>query len=514
MSSATESNSFKDARVATFAQRLAVAGFVLFAAFAPHSIAGAEIALAIATIGWLIRTVASGHTGLHRSKLDLPIWLFLLWTVASALFSAEPRISIAKLQSVMVFLVFYLTQAVVTRRVAVALVAVMILSGVAGTMWSVYDLVCGRGVIVESVTTGSPFHDVGSESPATSGSVTILNPVQVEKGDTVWRVDGQRISSVAEIDSIIRDTVPNKRISVSVITHGEHAEWPGFTVTEQMKTQSSPSGLSGAAHLHRFRASGWTRHYEYFAEILQILAQLSLGLALAHFHNHGANRRFKLALIASGILAFGIAFTAMRTVLVAFAIGSCVVVWRAAKGTAARFFVAAAIIFVLGFGALVVWQTRATNALSLQDDSASLRVQVARTGLSRLLRHPVFGHGMDAMKEHWHEWGFPGNVMIHLHSTPLQLAFDRGLPALVLWLWILIAYWRLLAHAEKATRDSGDTNRYGVLLGATGALAGFFASSLVNYNLGAGIVALVFWWLMGTVVVLARETQRLSRNQT
>jgi O-antigen ligase len=335
-----------------------------------------------------------------------------------------------------------------------------------------------------------------------------LNPVQVEQGDAVWRVDSRRVSSIADINEIIRNAAPQKRLSISVIAHGEHAEWPGFVVTDQMKTQSSPSGLSGAGQLHRFRASGWTRHYEYFAEILQLLAQLSLGLALAHFHNHGANRRFKLALIAGGVLAFGIAFTAMRTVMVAFAIGGGVIVWRAAKGTAARFLVAAAIIFALGFGAVVVWQTRATNALSLQDDSSSLRVRVARAGLSRLLVHPVFGHGMDAMKEHWSQWGFPGNVMIHLHSTPLQLAFDRGLPALVFWLWIMIAFWRLVTRAEKATRDSGDTNRHGALLGATGALAGFFASSFVNYNFGAGIVALVFWWLMGTVVVLARETQR------
>lgn len=513
MSPTAESAGIKGERVASFGHRVAIIGFVLFAAFAPHSIAGAEIALAIAGAGWLIRTLASGRTGFHRSKLDLPIWLFFLWTVASALFSAEPRISIAKLQSVTVFLLFYLTQAVVTRRVAVAMVALMILSGVAGTLGSVYDLLHGRGVIIESVATDSPFRNVASGSAATSGPVLNLNPVQVAQGDAVWRVDSRRVSSIADIDEIIRNAAPQKRLSISVITHGEHAEWPGFVVTDQMKTQSSPSGLSGAGQLHRFRASGWTRHYEYFAEILQLLAQLSLGLALAHFHNHGANRRFKLALIASGILAFGIAFTAMRTVLMAFAIGGCVVVWRAAKGTAARFLVAAAIIFVLGFGAIVVWQTRATNALSLQDDSSSLRVRVARAGLSRLLFHPVFGHGMDAMKEHWSEWGFPGNVLIHLHSTPLQLAFDRGLPALVFWLWIMIAFWRLVTRAEKATRDSGDTNRHGVLLGATGALAGFFASSLVNYNFGAGVVALVFWWLMGTVVVLARETQHQSRGQ-
>jgi hypothetical protein len=29
------------------------------------------------------------------------------------------------------------------------------------------------------------------------------------------------------------------------------------------------------------------------------------------------------------------------------------------------------------------------------------------------------------MQLHWNEWGFPGKDMLHLHSTPLQLAFDR-----------------------------------------------------------------------------------------
>ena len=67
--------------------------------------------------------------------------------------------------------------------------------------------------------------------------------------------------------------------------------------------------------------------------------------------------------------------------------------------------------------------------------------------------------------------------------------------------------------AERATRDSGDSNRHGVLLGATGAIASFFVSSLVNYNFGAGIVALVFWWLMGVVVVLAREEEFPAKTQ-
>jgi hypothetical protein len=106
------------------------------------------------------------------------------------------------------------------------------------------------------------------------------------------------------------------------------------------------------------------------------------------------------------------------------------------------------------------------------------------------------------MHAHWNEWGFPGSDLLHLHSTPLQLAFDRGLPALFFWLWIVWLFCRTASRNEKRLRETGDTNRYGILLGATGALAGFLASSLVNYNMGDGEVALVFWWLLGIVVVL------------
>ena len=194
----------------------------------------------------------------------------------------------------------------------------------------------------------------------------------------------------------------------------------------------------------------------------------------------------------------------MRTSLIAFAVGLLVISWRSLHGRARLVALAGLAVLLLG-GALVVYQTRAQQALWLQDASSSLRLEVARVGLSRIMQHPLFGHGMDAMHVHWNEWGFPGTDMLHLHSTPLQLSFDRGLPALLFWLWILWLFWQTASGGEKRLREKADTNRYGVLLGASGALAGFFASSLVNYNLGDGEVALVFWWLLGIVVVLSAD---------
>ena len=233
---------------------------------------------------------------------------------------------------------------------------------------------------------------------------------------------------------------------------------------------------------------------------------------MANLRNHGANKYFKLALPAAAILATGIAFTAMRTVLLAFAIGATVIAWRALRGTPKLVFTAA-LFLILGFGAVVVWQTRGNNAIALGDPSSSLRAQVARVGMSRILIHPIFGHGMDAMHVHWNEWGFPGTDMLHLHSTPLQLAFDRGLPMLALWLWMMIAFWLQLSRSSWAATDLSDTNSYGILLGSLGALTGFLASSLVNYNYGDSEVAMMFWWLMGTSMAIG-EWEKTGDRET
>ncbi|HKQ99690.1 MAG TPA: O-antigen ligase family protein [Pyrinomonadaceae bacterium] len=470
---------------------MALAGFALYAIFAPHSIAGAELSLILVGAGWLLRLLATGKTGLRRTPLDLPILLFLGWTVLSSFLSAEPRISLPKLQSVLVFLLFYFTQALLSRRAAVFIAALMITSGVAGVLESAFDLVRGRGVMIEELSPESPFHEF-----------------QIGAGDAVWRVRGARIRSVEEIDEAIRRSATGEHLPVSIIARGEHGERTGFVVTDEMKKRASPSGIKSLGPTHRFRASGWTRHYETFAETLQILAQLALGFALALLQRRDSRRGklVYLAFVATALLAVGIALATMRTVLVAFAIGAIVITLRAIRGRA-RLLVAAAIVLVLGLGALAIWRTRTGGALRLEDYSSSLRLSVARTGLSRIMLHPVFGHGMDSVKNHWTEWGFPGKDMIHMHSTPLQIAFERGLPALLFWLWLMAAGWLMAARAEKLFRDSDDAGRHGLLLGATGAVAGFFASSLVNYNFGDAEVALVFWWLLGSVVVLcAKDT--------
>ncbi|HEU4834521.1 MAG TPA: O-antigen ligase family protein [Pyrinomonadaceae bacterium] len=454
-------------------QRLALAGLGIYVAFAPHSVAVSVIGVALAGIGWVLRTLQTRRLGLRWSKFDLIIVLSLLWTVVSALLSEEPRISIAKLQASWCVFIFYLARATLTRKSALVLVVLLIVSGSAGALYSAFDLLRGRGVVVKSIEPGSPLHQVG-----------------IRPGDTIWQINRRRVYSTTDIDQRLAQTTPNTPVTVGIITQGEQVE------RSFMLTRSSASGITATEHNHRFRASGFTRHYVTFAELMQMIAQLALGLALAHLRNHGPNRIFRLAIAAAALLTAGLVFTAMRTVIVAFVIGASVIALRSLRATM-RVVFTFALFAVLAFAAVIVWQTRDRDALLLGDPSSSLRLQVARVGLSRIPIHPLFGHGMDAMQLHWNEWGFPGKDMLHLHSTPLQLAFDRGLPMLALWLWMMILFWWTIAREERRAADLSDTNFYGILLGILGALTGFLMSSLVNYNYGDAEVTMMFWFLMG-----------------
>src|SRR5205085_2636572 len=317
-----------------------------------------------------------------------------------------------------------------TRRGAVLVACVLVVSAAAGVLWGVGDLTVGRGVVVSALAADSPLR---AATP-------------LREGDAVWRVNGHRVASVGEIDDEIKRTPAGGRVSLSVISRGEHVEWPGPAVTEEMRGAASPSGITGGGRTHSFRASGFTRHYETFAEQLQIIAQLALGFALAAWRrrarsreveqrkSHGEGRRETrderrskwqviLPSVAFVLLAFGLSLTAMRTSTVAFAFGAAVVAYLATPRE----------------------------------------------------------------KQHF------------------ALAVDRGLPALLFWLWLMYVFWKMARRAEKMWRETADAGAHGLALGIAGALAGFLASSLVNYNFGDSEVALLVWWMMGAVVVLNEE---------
>ena len=123
-------------------------------------------------------------------------------------------------------------------------------------------------------------------------------------------------------------------------------------------------------------------------------------------------------------------------------------------------------------------------------------------------RHILFGVGLDSVKGYWRQWGLFDNgrqPIGHMHSNLLQIALERGVPALIVWLILLGLYVRML---WRLSRNRADDFARSLALGALGGTIGFFTSGLVHYNWGDSEVVTVVYFIMGLCLVVERTNQR------
>jgi O-antigen ligase len=220
-------------------------------------------------------------------------------------------------------------------------------------------------------------------------------------------------------------------------------------------------------------------------------------------------------LIAAAVagIACALLLTVTRASWLAFLVSIFLIVLAGAASRRALALVLLAACVAVPVGLYVLRQKRGVGFIDRQDQSTTWRGTVWREAfgvLTRSPRHLLVGVGMDSLKRRWREWGmFDGGRLPwgHLHSTPLQIAFERGLPALAAWLALLGLYlrmlWRLARRAERAV-----WRERGLALGAMGGAVGFFVSGLVHYNLGDSEVAMTFYFIMGLALALERLTAR------
>ena len=79
-------------------------------------------------------------------------------------------------------------------------------------------------------------------------------------------------------------------------------------------------------------------------------------------------------------------------------------------------------------------------------------------------RHLVFGVGLDSIKGHWRQWGLFDNgrqPIGHMHSNLLQIALERGVPALIVWLILIGIYVRMLwRHSIREKTQDRNTDQF------------------------------------------------------
>ena len=255
-----------------------------------------------------------------------------------------------------------------------------------------------------------------------------------------------------------------------------------------------------------WRASGFYSQYVSYAEVLQLIIALALGLFISSPSKRSLGG--VLLVIALTGFCFALLLTITRASWFGCGVSALMILLLTVERRTVIIVGLLAIPLILT-GLFVLQQKRNVGFLDQKDGSTTWRETVWREGVHLLVsnpRHLLIGIGMDSIKKRWRQWGlFDGGRLPwgHMHSNPLQIALERGLPALCLWLAFLFVYartlWRLLRSGFKLHWIEW------VFAGSPGGLAGFFTSGLVHYNWGDSEVVMVLYMIMGLSLVIRRQ---------
>lgn len=253
--------------------------------------------------------------------------------------------------------------------------------------------------------------------------------------------------------------------------------------------------LGGANHLDH-RIHGPLSHYMTYSGWV-LLAVLVVGT-----HALLERRWLLLAPVAAGGVALLLSFT--RNAWVGLVVGGLVLaaVWRRR------------LLLVYPLVALAVWLLfpravldRAVSIFDLRQHANYDRLCMAVAGSKMIQDHPWTGVGPGMVKATYPlyrvddapTWSVP-----HLHNNPLQIAVERGLPALAAYLWLLagfaIAAWQALPVLSGRGRSL-------VAAGLVG-LAGISAAGLFEYNFWDAEIFYLTLPLLGAAAGRVEEARR------
>ena len=502
--------------LALWLERALVACLFLYAVAAPHSIAGTQTAWLLAMACWVARLLVRPRPKLFRTPVDKWLLGFFVLTFLTSLTSYDPEVSIGKMRAASLFTIVYVAaENVRDARLMRALALTLVASCALGLVHTFGTYAKGRGVKLQALTADSPLKATGFiegdiifsvDGVETREPSDVVRGIESERAGARERVyrfpDGTVACRWDEARACVRvyraEMLPTGNVARDALLKGDTAE--------------ARLGVKGWTRGRDERASGFYGQYQTYSEVLQLIASLALGMLVA------MRRKLSVKAALVGLALAGMLFALLLTVTRAswagFLASALTVVFVGAGKRRRTLLITAAVALPLALaGLFVLQQKRQVGFIDTKEGSTAWRLMVWRDGARVLLsnpRHVIVGTGMDSLKRHWREWGMfdeGRQPWGHLHSTPLQIAFERGLPALFVWVAWLFVYARALLRALRRKTLESWVER-GLLLGALGGLVGFVAGGLVHYNFGDSEVVMVFYFIMG----LALASERLSRE--
>jgi O-antigen ligase len=144
------------------------------------------------------------------------------------------------------------------------------------------------------------------------------------------------------------------------------------------------------------------------------------------------------------------------------------------------------------------------STFSLTDPTNRDRMDMVQTGFRIIRAHPLTGVGPDGVRLVYPQYRMPHAVKQlnpHLHNVPLQIAAERGLPALGLWIAFVgaavVGLWRLRK----------DPRARPLAAAGLGAVTAMLAAGLSEYNFGDSEFLMLLLVMITLPFAAARDGQ-------
>jgi O-antigen ligase len=228
------------------------------------------------------------------------------------------------------------------------------------------------------------------------------------------------------------------------------------------------------------RPQGTLGHYMTYSGLLMLV----LAAALARILFGRSERTWAAAVLPALAVAIAVTFTRSA------AVGACA---AAAMLLSLKDFrllavlpIVAAVFLALAPATL---SARFVTMFNMKDPSSRDRLAMLREGEHMIRAHPLVGVGPNMVEVLYSQYRDPDAVQKvnpHLHNVPMQIAAERGLPALGLWLWFIVS---LIVSLGR--RLSHDRVRF---LAASGlaAVTAMLAAGMFEYNFGDSEFLMMF----------------------
>ena len=313
------------------------------------------------------------------------------------------------------------------------------------------------------------------------------------------------VTSLVPITSVI----DSKQLLLFLIVPGVYRLARGqraLTIATVIISVGAASAIIGIAQYGIFeydnlgrRPQGSLTHYMTYSGLLMLVS----GMAAARLLFHGRDRTWPALVMPALLVALALTFT--RSAMV----GTCVGIGLLFVLKDLRLLLLAPIFAGL-FIAVAPEQitARLYSTFDPQNETVRDRIAMMRTGVRLVRDYPLMGVGPDMVEGVYADYRDPAAVQEsnpHLHNVPIQIAAERGLPALFVWIALIVAVTRGLVHQLQ-------TSAYRFLpAGGLAAVGSMLAAGMFEYNFGDSEFLML--WLVLVTLPFAAVAEPTTSDQ-